>query len=596
MTEPALVSRRDAPEAIAAVLSNSSGQSDTQLHLEVQEDKCFPGSWLPIGRIAIQPEPVDAHPQQLEPVVLLARALRHGFFEWEIPDKESLLEQVVPFFESGSKSLTDRQKHKIDEAIKEIAHIAIRCGIAHPALDPLAISVMPYSRPVSVVVDTSAIVQGGLDFVARYLAPEARIKIPAIVHMEVLNLVDRYFSQRNRSKASPGMLFDHVMSQGAHRALLRLAIDPRIEIERSRLGSDPLRGVVQPDSDAEYRSLGLHVVQRSFADRLILETAIQHRDAVNPDHHVMLLTSDQGLARMALAEGIQPLFCDANATNEIFGSTLTGVVFVPFLRDATRLTHCSLPDVLWETATSFGSARLVGAQTGSTYTVSAIQSTVPWKLHHSLEDLLWAEVSLPSAPPASKAPQPPARPSPEPGPSTPDTDRPTRAGTPRSESQPRRTLPARSTRPSRSRRKGHGTYAFRLSSMLDLLDSLDANDSIPDADAMSRVNVKSKSAYGEYYNFLAAGGFAARDRNQLQKTPAMAELVSAMRIRDHGALAAVLQRVPSFASFVGDLKLGVPLTRTDAGLRGCIPNLCRTRRNGMYRYACPSARGICHSQ
>ena len=179
MTQPALISRRDAPEAIATVLSNATGLTDSQLRLEVQEDKCFPGSWLAIGRIAIHPEPVDAHPQQVEPATLVARALRHGFFEWEIPEKETLLHQVVAFFESSSKPLTDRQKHKVDEAIKEVGHIAIRCGIAYPALDPLAISTMPYSRPVSVVVDTSAIVQGGLDFVARHLAPQARIKVPA---------------------------------------------------------------------------------------------------------------------------------------------------------------------------------------------------------------------------------------------------------------------------------------------------------------------------------------------------------------------------------------------------------------------------------
>lgn len=103
--------------------------------------------------------------------------------------------------------------------------------------------------------------------------------------------------------------------------------------------------------------------------------------------------------------------------------------------------------------------------------------------------------------------------------------------------------------------------------MLDLLESLDIHDSISDAEAMSCVNVKSKGAYGEYYNFLAAGGFAARDRNRLQKTPAMAELVSAMRIPDHGLLSHILQRVPSFASFVRELKLGVSLTRADVGIR-----------------------------
>ena len=560
MTSPALVSRRDAPEAIATALSSASGLADSQLRLEVQEDKCFPDSWLCIGRIVTYPEPKDADPQQQEPVNLVARAFRFGYFEWQIPKKDKLCDKVVKFLESG-KALTDRQKHKVDEAIKEIAHMAIRCGIAYPALDPLAISSMPYSRPVSVVVDTSAIIQGGLDFVARHLAPQARIKVPAIVHMEILNLVDRYFSQRNRGNPSPSMLFDHVMSQGAHRALLRLAIDPRIEVERSSLGSDPLRGVVQPDSDPEDKSLGLQVVQRSFTDRLILETAIQHRDAVMPDHDVMLLTSDQGLARMALAEGIQPIFCDANASNEIFGSTLTGVVFVPFLRDATRLSYCSLPDILWEAATSFGSARLIGNQTGVSYTVSAMQSSVPWKLHHSVEDLLWAEVNHESAGPGKSHND--TRQSSSDG----IADQTSRADSTALSTTSRQARAGSPVKRARSRKKGKGTYAFRLSSMLDLLEALSVSDALSDEEAMTCVKVKSRSGYGEYYNFLVAGGFATKGRGQLLKEPELDSLLAHLRIPNHVDLSQSLQRVPSFSSFVDKLQLTVPLKQTDAKLR-----------------------------
>ena len=87
------------------------------------------------------------------------------------------------------------------------------------------------------------------------------------------------------------------------RVLVRVEMDDRVEIDRPRLGADPLRGVIQPDSDSEDRSLGLQAVQRSFADRLILETAVQHRDRVAPGHSVFLMTADQGQARMATAEG-----------------------------------------------------------------------------------------------------------------------------------------------------------------------------------------------------------------------------------------------------------------------------------------------------
>ena len=174
----------------------------------------------------------------------------------------------------------------------------------------MTLSRMPFRRTVSVVADTSAVLQGGIDFVALHLTPAARITIPAVVHMEILNLIDRYFSQRRAGKPSAQMLLDHVASQGGQRVLLRLERDH--QLERSRLGADPLRGIIQPDSDAEDKSLGLQRVQRSFADRLVLETAIQRRDRVEPNHPVMLMTADQGQARMALAEGIEPIFFDAD--------------------------------------------------------------------------------------------------------------------------------------------------------------------------------------------------------------------------------------------------------------------------------------------
>ncbi len=348
------------------------------------------------------------------------------------------------------------------------------------------------------------------------------------------------------------MLHDHVTSQGAQRALLRLAIDPRIEIERPRLGPDPLRGIIQPDSDREDKNLNLNRIQRSFADRLILETAIQHRNTVNPDHDVKLLTSDQGLARMALAEGIEPLFFSANATDEIFDSTLTGVLFVPFINDAVRFSYCALPDIIWEAATSFGSAKLVEIQTGVTYTVSALQSTVPWQLHHTLEDLLWAEVGSLSAP-ATNHTTPP--------------EEPPAQKTKAEADQPRPSFRRPPVNPARSTRSRQGAYGFNILSMLVLLEALNSKESMSHAEAMFCVNVKSKGAYGEYSNFLTAGEFVIKDRDQLHKTPAMENLVRSMRIPDHKELSKAFQRVPSFASFVGKIKISVPIAQSDTGLR-----------------------------
>ena len=565
MISPSLESRRDAPDAIAGLFSNNSGSTDSELLLQVQEDKCFPDLWLTIGHISIHPEPPHANPGDHSPHACLSRAIRFGSFEWRIPEKKNLTEKLVHAF-ATAKPLTTKQRHKLDEAIKEVAHIAIRCGLAHPALDPLSISNIPLTRPVSIVVDTSAVIQGGLDFAARYLAPQARIKVPAIVHMEILNLVDRYFRQRHQGKPSPSMLFDHAMSQGAHRALLRLAMDPRTEIERSRLGPDPLRGVVQPDSDAEDKSLGLQVVQRSFADRLILETAIQHRNSVSPDHDVTLLTSDQGLARMALAEGIQPMFCDANAVTEIFGSTRTGVVFAPFLKDGTRLSHCSLADILWESATSFGSARLLSEQSKATFTVSALQSKAPWQLHHSIEDLLWTATNTP--PHAGVVgPTPLSEQTPPPTPRTPTaepSDKP--SGASPGSIVPAQSRPVTQTRTQSKPRRRQGSYSFKVSSMTDLIQILEQQD-LSDDQAMSSIKVKSKSTYGEYYNFLVAGGLAQRVQRTLSGTPALSILLDSMRSFDYLAIGKALEQVPSFYIFIQSLRQGEGLDQAASGLR-----------------------------
>ena len=356
------------------------------------------------------------------------------------------------------------------------------------------------------------------------------------------------------------------MSQGGHRALLRLAMDPGIEIERSRLGPDPLRGVVQPDSDAEDKSLGLQVVQRSFADRLILETAIQHRNSVNPDHDVILLTSDQGLARMALAEGLQPMFCDANAVNDVFGSTRTGVVFAPFLREGTRLSHISLADILWESATSFGSARLISQQSKDTFTVSALQSTVPWQLHHSIEDLLWTETHTPPHPSVTST-TPLSEPSPPLDPTTVAVEplHKTPGSSAGSIAPAKKASATQIGRPVKSRKR-QGSYSFKLASMVDLIQILEHRD-LSDDEAMSTIKVKSKSTYGEYYNFLAAGTFARRVQKTLSRAPALTTLLDSMRSLDYVAIAKALKQVPSFYTFVHRLHHREGLNQAAAGLR-----------------------------
>ena len=569
MNTALLTSRTEAPDTIAKLFSDDSGLTDTHFTFEVQEDKCFPEKWVSIGEIGVYPESVDTFPQDDDPTARIARAIRFGFFSWRLPSQQEVFDAFRSALPSEKKNV-ERKRHQLQQAIKEIPYIAIRCGLTHPIFDAATVSQMPFSRPVSIVADTSAVIQGGLDFVARHLTPQARIKVPAIVHMEILNLAERYFQQRFRGKPSPRMLLDHVRGQGAQRVLLRLEINQRIELERSRLGADPLRGVVQPDSDAEDKSLGLQVIQRSFADRLILETAIQHRDTVAPEHAVMLLTSDQGLARMALVEGIQPIFSDTNAIAEIFGTTLSGIVFEPFLRDATRLYSCSLADLLWETATSFGSVRLVGAQSRASFMVAALQSEAPWQPFHSRDDLLWTEAN--TTPIASE-------------------DQASSAGSSKATEKDANvatigdsdTVSAKSTTPTatvdksestrrkpasvRKARTLQGTYAFSPISMLSLILKLHAKQDMPDQDAMSLVKVKSKSAYREYYNFLVAGGFATRNNSILAQTTTLDRLVSSIRNTDYNEMSELLRQVPSFRTFADKLTVGIPITAKNAGIR-----------------------------
>ena len=295
-----LSSKRDAELALADMLlcNSTSAESLAVLDLHVREDKCFGDQWVNVGSIQLFPELSKASAEDtVDDSQRVTAALRYGFFEWTVPSQQELVNRISAAFTTAKKSFQiESQNKKIAEATKSIVHIAIRCGLAHPVFDALTLGLMQNRRPVSIIVDTNAVLQGGLDFFARHVIPRARIKVPALVHMEILNFVERYFSQRHRGSNTPSMLMDHLCGQGGQRVLLRLETSTNVEFERPRLGADPLRGVISPDSDAEHKNLGLQKVQRSFADRLILETAIQHREQVTPDHQVMLPDGRSGVS------------------------------------------------------------------------------------------------------------------------------------------------------------------------------------------------------------------------------------------------------------------------------------------------------------
>ena len=556
MSKFELSSKMDAEVALAALLlrDNKTAQDVSGLHLQVREDKCFQNNWVTVGRIQLFPDPPMASAQEtVTDIQRIIEALRLGFFEWSIPSQSDLAGEIESVLPTPRKGVTASQRKKIVEATKTVVHIAMRCGLAHPVFDALMLGRMQLRRPLSIVVDTNAVLQGGLDFFARHVTTRARIKVPALVHMEILNFCERYFSQRRKESYTSHMLLDHLNGQGGQRVLLRLETDQGVEFERPRLGADPLRGVVAPDSDAEDKNLGLQQVQRSFADRLILETAVQHRDQVGPEHPVMLLTSDQGLARMALAESIQPIFFDSNAVSQLFGERLSGIGFVPFSVNGPKFHGIGLVDVLWEFASTFGASRLTIDADKAAFEVLALGEEVAWQPYHSYEDLLWTREDMPTR-------------------VGPDEGKEAHNQAPRviarkaEEDQGRRTDIVAEGRPKSSSTRA-GTYSFSLNSMLRLLGVLHESREISDDAAMSVAKVRSVSSYGEYYNFLVAGGFAIRENGVLRKSERLDELFMALREGDHPKIAEFLGGIVSFKAFLDKLLVGTALEQKESELR-----------------------------
>ena len=545
MSTPTLSSQKDA-EVLLAELFATFDEPLAELpplRLEVLEDKCFQDRWLDVGELYLRPELPSASGPEYEERGRFSAAVKYGFFDWQVPDQLRLRDRILDMLPKSNEN-EDSKKKKALEATKTIGHIAIRCGLAHPAFDAVTLSRMPFDRPVSITIDTNAVLQGGLDFVARHLTPQARIKVPAIVHMEILNISERYFTQRHKNKPSAQMLLDHLSSQGGQRVLLRLETNGGIEFDRPRLGADPLRGVVQPDSDAEDKSLGLQRIQRSFADRLILETVIQHRDRVGPDHRLMLLTADGGLARMAVAEGVEPVFFDSDAVSHLFGMRLSGTNFAPFSTDNNRLCSASLVGLLWEFATTFGAARLCIDRTDTAFEVLALGEDVGWQPYHSYEDLLWTRTNTVRR--KNDVVKVEAR-----------------GGGGREAVSVQKVPNSRGS----GGRPLKGAYSFSLQSMLNLMVELDQRSSVTDEEAMAWVGVKSVSGYGEYYNFLLAGDFAKRTDGILTKGGKLSDLLVALRSAEFDRIAELLSSVTSFANFTSMLEVGNPMSEGATRLR-----------------------------
>ena len=551
-----LSSKRGAESALAELLLQYQHAKDVlpDLRLEVCEDKCFSDKWVDAGVIKLFPERRQASKtEEVDDFDRVSLAIRHGFFRWTVPSSEQILRQIDDALPNASgRKNQSRRNRRIAESAKSIAHIATRCGLANPAFDAQTLEIMQSRRPVSVVVDTNAVLQGGLDFFAKHVLPVARIKVPALVHMEIINFVDRYFSQRNRKSYTPSMLLDHLCGHGGQRVLLRLETNVNVEFERPKLGADPLRGIVTSDSDAEDKNLGLQRIQRSFADRLILETAIQHQEQAPSNHQVMLLTGDLGLARMSLAEGLQPIYFNPNAASSVFETALSGVNFAPFSSDGANFHATSLVELLWEFATAFGKARVSFIERPVNFQVLALGEGVAWQPYHSFDDLLWTKTSI-----DAKSKQPDSG-------ADANAEQETIDGGKRNQTDRAKTDFKGNKIRSRLR---SGAYDFNLTSMFRLIQKLNEVETLTDREGMMLIKVGSSVAYKKYRNFLIAGNFVTPRGERIDKNDSIDQLYLGLTKADYASLRSALANVDSFRQFLERLQVGNAINQSASEFR-----------------------------
>ena len=504
--------------------------------ISVREDNVFVGDgWLQLGTISL-PGPSDESSESVD----LAALIKLGVFEWRPPELETVQQELNALLEIKD----GESQARVLRVLADTASIAMRAGLLQPIFDAAAVEEMPYTRSTTVVSDTSGVLQGGLDFVVRYLHPAARVKIPAIVHMELVNSADRFLSMRRSVPRKKGRripeLVDHLKSQGGQRALLRLELQADTEIERTFLLGDPLRSAFESDKERELSELNLHTQIKSYADRLILEAARHHQAQSGPTHEVRLLTSDQGLARMALAEGISPLYFAATKATELFGSLLTGRTLNPFTGE---VQSSSLNALLWEMATAFGSARLEGVGT-RTFTVSALGTGMAWWPYHSLGDLLWCKSTTTSV--ASSVPR-----------DNGELDDVVRE--PSVEERQRASTQNRKT-------KEQATFfRFDAGRLFRLVCVLDDNQTMRTEEVLSVVRAKNSRGLDDYRRFLVTGDLISLEGEIWRAQPTLSRLSAALRNERVDEICELLLASPSFGTFaksVGELEIGQTFERS----------------------------------
>ena len=520
----ALISPQEAELEIAPLTT-------AQCSLEVMEERAFVNEdkWFALGSICLKAAPQPTHENAEQQRALLAYG---GAFEWSLPSASNASAQL-------RNLLNEDNEAEVRRILDSVAAVGMRTGLVNPVFDSESIESMPFRRTTTVVSDTTGVLQGGLNFIVRHV-PKARVKVPAIVQMEIRESSDNFLKIRRdtksqKSKHRPArQLKEHLKSQGGERVLHRLELQDDVEIERTHLLGDPLRSAFRHDRNAAVSGLNLNIPVRSYVDRLVLEAARDHQALSEPGHAVLLLTGDQGQARMALAEGVRALYFRSVSAKDLFGQHLAGRPLDPFTGEPLPVPLASL---LWEFATAFGRARLVSDD--GTFTVSAIGEDLPWSLYQSINDLLWYEVEYKAPRPRTvhQASEEPIKPPADNGPKS--------VG-------PRPAVPPAYQR-------------MNVNLLLTLICALDDRQTMDQNEITALLSLSSYSI-SHYRRFLASGEYILLAGDRWMARDRLKAVAIAARTEDPRSMRNALAHAPSFHNLVQRterLNNGEPLDLSD---------------------------------
>ena len=166
-----LLSKDDAVRILAEIANDGA-----PLVVEVSEDICFKDddcAWVTLGEIVLE-EIVADHQEVADSEadkrnLAFQMAIRLGAYEWHVPSKEQLNEYIEKAVSEGIQSEENRVKRVQKSFHEGLQNIVRRLSLLLPTFDPDALCKMPLRFPTTVVADTSAVHQGGLngDFAQR---------------------------------------------------------------------------------------------------------------------------------------------------------------------------------------------------------------------------------------------------------------------------------------------------------------------------------------------------------------------------------------------------------------------------------------------